>query len=206
MEKTNFYGYIRVSTIQQNNIRQQNELIKFGVLEENIFFDAVSGKDFNRKGYQKLRKKLKKGDVLVVKSLDRLGRNYQEIKDEWNYIVNTKKAEIVIIDMPLLDTRKDRDLLGKVISDIVLQLLSYVAETEREFIKQRQAEGIAIAKANGIKFGRPPAPYPKGFVKVYKRVISNEITKTQGAKELGITFHSMSRFVERKTKELNSKV
>lgn len=203
MSTPNIYGYIRVSSIHQNNIRQKIELQKFGIHEDNIFYDSISGKDFNRSGYQKVRRKLKKDDVLVVKSLDRLGRNYDEIKDEWAYIIKKKQANIVIIDMPLLDTRNNKDLLGKVISDIVLQLLSYVAETEREFIKQRQAEGIAAARASGVKFGRPPSPYPKNFMHVYSRIISNEITKSQGAKELNITFHAMTRFVDRKTKELN---
>lgn len=198
------YGYIRVSTIQQNNIRQKVELENFGVEEQNIFSDSVSGKDFNRTGYQKLRRKIKKDDVVVVKSLDRLGRNYEEIKDEWSYITKTKKANIVIIDMPLLDTRTHKDLLGQVISDIVLQLLSYVAQTEREFIKQRQAEGIAVAKASGVKFGRPANPYPKGFTKVYKQVLAKEITKTAGAKQLDITIHALTRFMDRKTRELNS--
>lgn len=203
MSDKTYYGYIRVSTIQQNNIRQRNELEKFGIIEKNIYSDAVSGKDFNRVGYQKLRKKLKEQDVLVLKSLDRLGRNYEEIQTEWSHITKTIKADIVVLDMPLLDTRNDRDLIGTVISDIVLQLLSYVAQTEREFIRQRQAEGIAAAKATGIKFGRPPAPYPKGFNKVYKQIIANELTKTEGAKILNIPFHAMTRFIERKTKELN---
>lgn len=204
MREPKMYGYVRVSSVGQNNIRQKLELEKFGVPNENIFFDSVSGKDFDRQGYQKLRRKLKKDDILVVKSLDRLGRNYEEIKDEWHYITKNKKADIVIIDMPLLDTRNDKDLLGKVIADIVLQLLSYVAQTERELIKQRQAEGIAAARKKGQKFGRPPAPYPKGFIKVYNKIISKEITKTEGSKILGISFQTMSRFVERRTRELQS--
>ena len=141
----NFYGYVRVSTLDQNMERQLVELNKWGVLEKNIYCDRLSGKDFNRPQYQKLKRKLKEGDVLVVKSIDRLGRNYEDIQREWREIVKIKKADIVIIDMPILDTRTNKDLIGTLISDIVLQLLSYVAQAERENIKQRQAEGIAIA-------------------------------------------------------------
>lgn len=204
MKTSTLYGYARVSTVQQNTARQMLELEKFGIQKQNIYSDSVSGKDFNRTNYQKLRKKLKKNDVLVVKSLDRLGRNYEEIKNEWAYITKDKKADIVIIDMPLLDTRDSKDLLGKLIADIVLQLLSYVAQSERELIKQRQAEGIAVAKANGTKFGRPPNPYPKGFNKVYERVVSNEITKAAGARELNISPHKMLRFVNRRTQEVQN--
>lgn len=205
MSEIKYYGYIRVSTEKQNNIRQKNELLKFGVKEEDIFSDAVSGKDFKRKGYQKLRRTLKENDVLVVKSLDRLGRNYEDIKNEWLYITKTKKADIVIIDMPLLDTRTDKDLLGKVISDIVLELLSYVAQTERDFIKQRQAEGIAAAKASGTKFGRPQKPYPKGFTQVYKQIKDKEITQMEGAKLLGIEVYTMRRLITKRTNELEKK-
>ena len=161
--KKNFYGYIRVSTTDQNIARQYQELIKWGILEKNIFTDKLSGKDFERPAYQKLRKKIKTGDVLVVKSIDRLGRNYEEIQKEWRYITKDIKADIVIIDMPILDTRTNKDLIGTLISDIVLQLLSYVAQAEREYIKQRQAEGIAIAKSQGKHLGRPFKPYPEEF-------------------------------------------
>lgn len=198
------YGYIRVSTVKQNNIRQKNELIKFGVKEKNMYYDSVSGKDFNRTEYQKLRKKLKEHDILVIKSLDRLGRNYEEIQQEWRYITKTLKADIVVIDMPLLDTRPSKDLTNILIADIVLQLLSYVAQTEREFIRQRQAEGIAAAKATGKRFGRPPHPYPKGFDEVYNKIITKEITKTEGANILNIEFYKLHRFVDRKTIELEN--
>lgn len=161
--KQRFYGYMRVSSIDQNVERQRQELNKWGILEKNIFQDKLSGKNFKRPSYKKLRKKLKEGDVLVVKSIDRLGRNYEEIQEEWRYIVKIIKADIVIIDMPLLDTRANKDLIGTLISDIVLQLLSYVAQAEREYILQRQAEGIAIAKAQGKHLGRPYKPYPDNF-------------------------------------------
>lgn len=203
MENLNIYGYIRVSSVGQNNIRQKNELSQFGVLEENMFFDTISGKDFNRTGYQKLRKKLKENDILVIKSLDRLGRNYEEILVEWSFISKTIKAHIVVLDMPLLDTRNSKDLTNTLISDIVLQLLSYVAQTEREFIKQRQAEGIALAKASGIKFGRPKKPYPKGFNKIYKQISNNEINMSKGAELLGIEYHKFYRLIQRKNKEVN---
>ncbi|WP_066737278.1 recombinase family protein, partial [Bariatricus massiliensis] len=140
----NFYGYMRVSTIEQNMERQKIELLRWGIIEQNIFCDKLSGKDFNRPQYQKLKQKLHEGDVLVVKSIDRLGRNYEDIQEEWREIVKGKKADIVILDMPILDTRTNKDLIGTLISDIVLQLLSYVAQAERENIKQRQLEGIAI--------------------------------------------------------------
>lgn len=142
MNKT--YGYMRVSSLEQNIERQKIELLKWGLEEKNIFCDKLSGKDFNRPQYQRLRKKLKEGDVLVIKSIDTLGRNYEDIQEEWRQIVKCQKADIVILDMPILDTRINKDLIGTLISDIVLQLLSYVAHAERENIRQRQAEGIAI--------------------------------------------------------------
>ena len=132
-----------------------------------IFIDRVSGKDFDRPQYQRMLKRLKPGNTLVVKSIDRLGRNYEEILEQWRFITKEKHADIVVLDMPLLDTRKDRDLIGTLISDIVLQLLSYVAQTEREFIRQRQAEGIAAAKANGVRFGRRPMKRPTNFGEVH---------------------------------------
>lgn len=182
-----FYGYIRVSTMEQNDIRQRLGLAKWGIDEKNIFADKISGKDFNRPEYKKLRRRLKEGDTLVVKSLDRLGRNYIEIQEEWRHLVKKVKADIVIVDMPLLDTRTNRDLIGTLISDIVLQLLSYVAQAERENIRERQAEGIAAAKARGVRFGRESAPYPKNFEKVYFKCKRGEITKRQAIAALGIT-------------------
>ncbi len=198
---TKTYGYIRVSTIAQNDIRQRIEIEKHVTRKSNIYTDKVSGKDFNRPNYQKLRKKLRAGDLLILKSLDRLGRNYEDILLEWRYITKEIGADIVILDMPILDTRVNKDLMGTLISDIVLQLLSYVAETERSFIRQRQAEGIAAAKSMGTKFGRPPSPYPEGFVDIYTLYKNAEITKSEGARMLGITFHSFRWYTMRKELE-----
>lgn len=181
------YGYMRVSSLEQNNERQKFELLKWGVLEKNIFSDKMSGKDFNRPQYQKLRKKIKTGDTLVVKSIDRLGRNYEDIQEEWRYLVKDKGADIVILDMPILDTRTNKDLVGTLISDIVLQLLSYVAQAEREFIRTRQAEGIAIAKAQGKHLGRLPNPLPKNFHDIYIQIEKKKITYHAAATELSLT-------------------
>ncbi len=150
----NTYGYVRVSTREQNEARQLTAMREFGIAEENIITEKLSGKDFNRPLYQRLVNRLGTEDVLVVKSIDRLGRNYEEILEQWAYITKERKAAIVVLDMPLLDTRQGRDLTGTLIADIVLQLLSYVAQTERENIRQRQAEGIAAARARGVQLGR----------------------------------------------------
>lgn len=150
------YGYARVSSKEQNEHRQAIALTEFGIVEKYIYVDKQSGRDFERPQYRRLVRKLKDGDTLVVKSIDRLGRNYGEILEQWRIITKEKAAAIVVLDMPLLDTRKSRDLTGTLIADIVLQLLSYVAQTEREFIRQRQAEGIAAAKLRGVQFGRKP--------------------------------------------------
>lgn len=182
----NFYGYMRVSSLDQNSERQRVELIRWGVLEKNIYSDKMSGKDFNRPQYQKLRKKIREGDVLVVKSIDRLGRNYEDIQYEWRYLVKEKKADIVILDMPILDTRTNKDLIGTLISDIVLQLLSYVAQAERENIRQRQAEGIALAKAQGKHLGRIAKPLPEEFYTVYEKIQNRELTYQKAADALGI--------------------
>ena len=160
------YGYARVSTREQNEARQMIALTGFGIAESAIFVDKQSGKDFERTQYRRLMRKLKDGDTLVVKSIDRLGRNYEEILEQWRVITKEKRAAIVVLDMPLLDTRQNRDLTGTLIADIVLQLLSYVAQLEREFIHQRQAEGIAAAKAQGVRFGREPLPVPAEFPEV----------------------------------------
>ena len=162
------YGYVRVSTREQNEARQMAAMREFGVAEKNIVREKLSGKDFNRPLYQRLVKKLRPEDVLVVKSIDRLGRNYEEILEQWAYITKERGAAIVVLDMPLLDTRQGRDLTGTLIADIVLQLLSYVAQTERENIRQRQAEGIAEAKARGVRFGRPSKPVPPNFDQVHR--------------------------------------
>ncbi len=161
------YGYARVSTKDQNLDRQLSALRAFGVAENRIFQEKLSGKDFDRPAWRKLLKKLKPGDTLVVKSIDRLGRNYEEIIEYWRIITKEKRASVVVLDMPLLDTREGKDLTGTLIADIVLQLLSYVAETEREFIRQRQAEGIAAAKAKGKHLGRWPKEKPENYPAVY---------------------------------------
>ena len=157
------YGYARVSTRVQNEERQLIALREFGLNDGQIILDKQSGKDFDRRGYRRLLRKLKDGDTLAIKSIDRLGRNYEEILEQWRVITKEKGAAIVVLDMPLLDTRRSRDLTGTLIADIVLQLLSYVAQTEREFIRQRQVEGIAAAKARGVKFGRPYKELPTGY-------------------------------------------
>lgn len=169
------YGYVRVSTIAQNLDRQLDELVKIGIDNSHIYTDKESGKDFNRTNYRKLCRKLKAGDVLFIKSIDRLGRNYNMVLDEWRILTKEKGIDIVVIDMPLLDTRiEGKNLVGKFIADVVLQVLSFVAENEREIMKQRQAEGIRMAKLKGIRFGRPAVKTPRNFIAIvdlYKRKI-----------------------------------
>ncbi len=181
------FGYVRVSTKDQNEARQVIAMREFGVDEQNIFIEKQSGKDFNRPKYKRLLRKLKAGDTLVIKSIDRLGRNYDEIIEQWRIITKEKQAAIVVLDMPLLDTRKGRDLTGTLIADIVLQLLSYVAQTEREFIKQRQAEGIAAAKAKGVRFGVKPKEKPPGFEMYYEQWRQGCISARAAAKALNVT-------------------
>ena len=183
---SNIYGYIRVSTREQNEDRQLIALREMSVPEKNIFMDKQSGKDFNRPQYKKLVKKLKPGDLLYIKSIDRLGRNYEEIQNQWRVLTKEKGIDIVVLDMPLLDTRRGKDLVGTFLSDIVLQVLSFVAENERSNIRQRQAEGIAAAKAKGIRFGRPPLPLPENFHESYQRWKSGEITCTAAANACGL--------------------
>ncbi len=180
------YGYIRVSSRDQNSDRQFIALREAGVEARNTFSDRQSGKDFNRPQYKKLLRKLKKDDLLYIKSIDRLGRNYEEIQNQWRVLTKEKGIDIVVLDMPLLDTRRGKDLMGTFLSDIVLQVLSFVAENERTNIRQRQAEGIAAAKAKGIRFGRPPEPLPKSFYNAYRRWKAGEITGTLAAKECGM--------------------
>ena len=175
------YGYIRVSSKDQKEDRQQIALKEVGVNLQNIYVDKQSGKDFNRPQYKKMLRKLKKDDLLYIKSIDRLGRNYEEILQQWRILTKEKGVDIVVLDMPLLDTRRGKDLMGTFLSDIVLQVLSFVAENKRTNIKQRQAEGIAAAKAQGIKFGRPPLPLPDNFYEVHKAWRSKKITLKQAA-------------------------
>ena len=174
-----YYGYARVSTVAQNLDRQLDELLKIGIDNSHIYTDKESGKDFNRTNYRKLCRKLKAGDVLFIKSIDRLGRNYNMVLDEWRILTKEKGIDIVVIDMPLLDTRiEGKNLVGKFIADVVLQVLSFVAENERETMKQRQAEGIRMAKIKGIKFGRPAVKTPKNFIAIVdlykKKIITSE--------------------------------
>lgn len=177
------YGYARVSTREQSEDRQMIALRKVSVPESHIFTDKQSGKDFERPMYQMLLKKLKKGDLVYVTSIDRLGRNYEEILEQWRILTKKKKVDIVVLDMPLLDTRRGKDLMGTFLSDIVLQVLSFVAENERTAIRQRQAEGIAAAKERGVRFGRPPKPLPENFHQVYQQWTAGEITGQEAAKE-----------------------
>ena len=186
MSYQKIYGYIRVSSRDQNEDRQLMALKDVGVPEKSIFLDKQSGKDFNRPQYKKLLRKLKRGDLLYIKSIDRLGRNYEEILQQWRVLTKELGIDIVVLDMPLLDTRRGKDLMGTFLSDIVLQVLSFVAENERASIRQRQAEGIAAAKAKGVRFGRPPKPLPKKFHSCYQRWKQGEITGTAAAKECGM--------------------
>lgn len=179
----NIYGYIRVSSRDQNEDRQLIALKEVGIPEKCIYLDKQSGKDFNRPQYKKLLRKMKRDDLLYIKSIDRLGRNYEEILQQWRVLTKEKGIDIVVLDMPLLDTRRGKDLMGAFLSDIVLQVLSFVAENERTNIRQRQAEGIAAAKAKGIRFGRPPQPLPPNFHTVYQQWKQGEITGTMAAKE-----------------------
>lgn len=190
------YGYIRVSTREQNERRQLIAMREFGISENRIYMDKQSGKDFARKNYRKLVRRLKRGDTLVVKSIDRLGRNYEEILEQWRLITKEKQAAIVVLDMPLLDTRQSRDLTGTLIADIVLQLLPYVAQTEREFIRQRQAEGIAAAKRNGVKFGRRPMDRPAAFDGWKRKWLAGEISARGAARQLGVTHSTFLRWVK----------
>ena len=171
------YGYIRVSSKTQNIARKLEEIKKFKLENKNIYVDKESGKDFNRNNYQKLIKRLKKNDLIIIKSIDRLGRNYNMILEEWHKITKVIKADIFVIDMPLLDTRNNpENLIGRFISDIVLQLLSFISENERYNIKERQAEGIRLAKARGVKFGRPQKKIPINKINIFKQFLNKEIT------------------------------
>lgn len=180
------YGYIRVSSVDQNEDRQRIALRGRGIPERNIFMDKQSGKDFDRPQYKRMVKKLKPGDLLCVLSIDRLGRNYEEIQDQWRRLTKEIGADVSVIDMPLLDTRNGKDLMGTFIADLVLQILSFVAQNERENIRKRQAQGIAAAKARGVKFGRPPRPLPENYHSAYQRWKAGKITGTAAAKECGM--------------------
>ena len=187
------YGYIRVSTREQNEDRQRLALAALPVPEENIYMDKQSGKDFERPQYRRLVRRLRRDDLLYVKSIDRLGRNYSEILEQWRMLTKEKGVDIAVLDMPLLDTRRGKDLMGTFLSDIVLQVLSFVAENERDNIRQRQAEGIAAAKARGVRFGRPPLPLPDNFHMLHQAWRGQKITLRHAARACGMptgTFYS----------------
>ena len=179
------FGYIRVSTREQNTDRQLIALKEYGVLPENILTDKQSGKDFNRPNYKRLLKRIHKGDCIVIKSIDRLGRNYKDIIKQWQLITKYKGADIIVLDMPILNTSLNKDLIGTLISDIVLQLLSYVAENERINIRQRQAEGIAAAKERGVRFGRPQTYDVNKYAPIFEKVKNKEITQKEAMFEIG---------------------
>ena len=192
--KGNIYGYIRVSTTLQHDDRQWLAMDEFGVSREFVFVDKQSGKDFDRLAYQNLLGRLSRGDVMVIKSLDRLGRDYSEMLEQWRIITKEKGASIVVLDMPLLNTRENRDLTGTLIADIVLQLLSYVAQTEREFNRQRQAEEIAAAKARGVRFGRSPMERPAIYEALRKAWQEGSLSARECARRLGITHRTFLRW------------
>lgn len=195
----NIYGYVRVSTKDQNENRQLIALQAFPVSEKNIYMDKLSGKDFNRPQYRRLLKKLRPGDLLVVKSIDRFGRNYEEILKQWRVITKEKLVDVVVLDMPLLDTRRSgNDLTGTFVADLVLQILSYVAQTERENIHQRQLEGIAAAKLRGVKFGRPRKAVPEQFWQLKKDWENKKITSREAAQQLSIAQDTFLRWVHGK--------
>lgn len=196
---SNTYGYVRVSTREQNEDRQLIALKDYKVLESNIYVDKLSGRDFNRPQYQKLMKKIRPGDLIVVKSIDRLGRNYEEIQVQWRKITKEKQVDMVLLDMPLLDTRRSgNDLTGTFVADMVLQILSYVAQTERENIHQRQREGIEAAKLRGVKFGRPRKPVPEEFWRIREEWINKQISSREAARELSIAQDTFLRWVHGK--------
>jgi len=195
----NVYGYVRVSTKEQKEDRQLMALQDFPVLEKNIYTDKLSGKDFNRPRYQKLLSKLQKGDILVVTSIDRLGRNYEEILLQWRIITKEKQADVVVLDMPFLDTRKSgRDLTGTFMADLVLQILSYVAQAERENIRQRQKEGIAAARLRGVQFGRPRKVIPEQFWQLKEKWEKRTISSREAARQLSIAQNTFLRWVNGK--------
>ena len=200
----NTYAYVRVSSRDQNEDRQLNAMRELEVPEKNIFVDKQSGKDFNRPMYQKLMKKLREEDLIYIKSIDRLGRNYEEILSQWRVLTREKKADVVVLDMPLLDTRRGKDCVGTVIADLVLQLLSFIAENERKNIKQRQLEGIEAAKQRGVKFGRPPKPLPENFEQLYDKWVAKELSAAEIARQCDFTsatFYNKAKKLQEKPRK-----
>ena len=203
------YGYARVSSTDQNAARQLTALREMGVPEKGIFLDKQSGKDFDRPQYRRLLRRLKEDDLLCIKSIDRLGRNYGEILEQWRFLTKERRVDIVVLDMPLLDTRRGKDMMGTFLSDIVLQVLSFVAENERANIRQRQAEGIAAARARGVRFGRPPRPVPEGFHALRRAWREKKLTLSQAAARCGMprgTFYSKARAFEKLEKENGAEI
>ncbi len=192
------YGYARVSSTDQNEARQLIALKEAGIQDKNVYVDKQSGKNFDRPAWKRMKRKLKKGDVLFIKSLDRMGRDYIDVQEQWRQLNKVKGVDIVILDMPLLDTRADKNLVGTLISDIVLQLLAFVAQTERENIKQRQREGIDAAMARGVKFGRPPREMPEKFEESYQAWMNGEISGTEAAKECGLPYGTFYAYARRR--------
>lgn len=187
MGAAQIYGYIRVSSTDQNEDRQRIAMREKGVPEQNVYMDKQSGKDFDRPAYQRLIRRLKPGDLLYILSIDRLGRNYEEIQQQWRVLTKEKGADVCVIDMPLLDTRQDKDLMGTFVADLVLQILSFVAQSERENIKKRQAQGIAAAKARGVKFGRPEAAVPDNFGKIVRLWEHEQIDFNEAIRRCGMS-------------------
>lgn len=193
------FAYIRVSTRDQNEARQLQAISDLHIPEKNIYIDHQSGKDFNRPAYRRMVRRMKKDDLLYIKSIDRLGRNYEEIQNQWRYLTKEKGIDIAVLDMPLLDTRRGKDLVGTFLSDIVLQVLSFVAENERTNIKQRQAEGIAAARLRGVRFGRPPKPLPSNFHSVYQQWRKGDLSVSSASKACNMsrtTFHRRAKQYE----------
>lgn len=193
MRKEEVYGYIRVSSIDQKEDRQMDSMKNKSIPKKNLYIDKQSGKDFERPAYHRLLKKLKAGDLLYVQSIDRFGRDYEEIREQWRFLTHEKGVDICVLDMPLLDTRNGKDLLGTFIADLVLQILSFVAQNERDMIRKRQAEGIRAAKERGVRFGRPPIPLPKNFEEIRKQWRKKKLTLSQAAKACNMpagTFYS----------------
>ncbi len=203
------YGYIRVSSREQNEDRQKIAMTDAGITAEHIYTDKQSGKDFNRPQYRRMVRRLKPGDLLCIHSIDRLGRNYEEILQQWRYLVKERGVDIFVLDMPLLDTRREKNLLGTFISDLVLQLLSFIAENERNAIRQRQAEGIAAAKNRGVKFGRPEIPLPENFDEMHRAWRAGEISMAEAAEACRMTpgtFYGKARRREDEKKEDRQKI
>lgn len=183
----NIYGYVRVSSKDQNENRQLDAMKDMNIPDKNVYVDKQSGKDFDRPQYNHLMRKVRENDVICILSIDRLGRDYEEIQKQWRYITKERKVDIVVLDMPLLDTRRGKDLMGTFLADIVLQVLSFVAETERKNIRQRQAEGIAAAKARGVKFGRPRKPLPENSEEVFRKWLEKQLSNREAAKALNMS-------------------